>query len=167
MIRNSIHGSAICVYNMSSISKAFSGSTRYQDIVSGSTIWRTMKPLDENFTCKNSQRSSSNLLDSSKYKLMEHAVQPMHLNPLYVEKLEIFTHISVIKIATKLHEQVPLIFVANKEGYIKKISILPRTKQSCLIEILELEKGIMKIESMKFLKASDSLYVGKLIHILS
>lgn len=126
-----------------------------------------MKPLDENFTCKNSQRSSSNLLDSSKYKLMEHAVQPMHLNPLYVEKLEIFTHISVIKIATKLHEQVPLIFVANKEGYIKKISILPRTKQSCLIEILELEKGIMKIESMKFLKASDSLYVGKLIHILS
>lgn len=162
--RNSIHGSAICVFNMSSISKAFDGSTKYQDIVSGSTIWRTMKPLGENFTCKNSQRSSTiNLLDSSKYKLMEHAVQPMHLNPLYVEKLEIFTHISVIKIATKLHEQVPLIFVANKEGFLKKISILPRTKQSCLIEILELEKGIMKIESMEFLKASESLYVGKIV----
>jgi chondroitin sulfate proteoglycan 4 len=146
---------------MSAVSKAFSGSTKYQDVLSGSTVWRTMKPVEENFSCKNGQRSSVNLLDSSKYKLMENAVQPMHSNPLYVEKLEIFTHISVTNKATKLHEKVPLIFVANKEGYIKKLSVLPRTKQTCLIEILELEKGPSQIEAMEYVEESDSLYVGK------
>lgn len=144
---------------MTAISKAFSGPTKYQEYLSGSTVWKTMKPMDENFTCKNAQRSSSNLLDSSKYILCESAVQPMHLNPLYVEKLEVFTRISVIKISTKLHEKVPIIFIASK-GYIKKISILPRTKQSCLIEILELEKDFSKIESMEYVKSSESLYVG-------
>lgn len=145
---------------MSSIEKAFSGSTKYQDSLSGSTVWRSMKPVDENFTCKNSQSNSSNLLDSSKYKLMENAVQPMHSSPLYMEKLEVFTRIAVIKIPTKLHESVPIIFVASKE-YVKKISVLPRTKQSCLIEILELEKGISKIEFLEYVKTSESLYVGE------
>lgn len=79
---------------------------------------------------------------------------------MYVAKLEIFTHISVTKISTKLHESVPVIFIANKEGYIKKFSILPRTKQSCLIEVLELEKGATKIESMEFEKSTESLYVA-------
>lgn len=158
--RNSIHGSAICVYNMSQIEKDFNGPTIYQEIVSGSSIWRTMKPQDESFACKGPQSSSSNLLDSSKYKLMKNAVQPMHLNPLYLEKLEIFTKIAATKVATKLHENVPIIFVANRNGFVKKISILPRTKQSCLIEILELEKGMLKIETMEYLKASQSLYIG-------
>lgn len=159
---NSIHGSAICIFNMSSIAKAFSGPLKYQDNVQGSTIWK-IKQQEETFSCKSpSQRDSQSILNSPRYQLMELAVQPMHLNPLYVEKLEIFTRISVLKLATKLHEKVTLIFVASLE-YIKKISILPRTKESCLIEILELEKGINKIEILKYLRASDSLYVGKFL----
>lgn len=145
---------------MSSIEKAFSGPIKYQE-VSGSPVWR-MNPAVSSSCGISNRRSSTNLLDSSKYKLMSNAVQAMHSNPLYFEKLEVFTHISVAKVATKLHENVPVIFVTNTEGYVKKISILPRTKQSCLIEVLELEpeNRNTKIESMEFVKASESLYIG-------
>jgi semaphorin 5 len=145
---------------MSAIEKAFEGPVKFQT-APGSPVWQ-QKTIDsrDQFECRSSSKSSSNLLDASKYQLMARSVFPNTLDPLYVEKLEKFVHIAVTKIATKLHESVKIIFAANSNGFIKKISILPRTKQSCLIEVLEPEYVGIKVETMKFIKSTESLYVG-------
>lgn len=146
---------------MSAIENAFNGPIKYQE-VSGSPVWITKKiESRNNYDCKfNDQKSSANLIDSTKYRLLEKSVQPVNTNPLYVAKLERFYHIVATKIATKLHENVKVIFISNEQGYIKKISILPRTKQSCLIEVLEPENTDVRIETMEYLKETQSLYIG-------
>lgn len=146
---------------MSSIEKAFSGSIKYQE-TSGSPIWTEKNlPQRNQYECQH-KKSSSDFVDFvPKYQLMSNSVLSNTKNPLYVEKLEKFVHIAVTKIATKLHENVKIIFIANSSGFIKKISVLPRTKQSCLIEILEPEHiGENVIETMKFLKTTESLLLG-------
>lgn len=145
---------------MTSIETAFNGPIKYQEMP-GSPIWQ-QKILHQrdHHECRSNVKSSSNLLDTSKYQLMENSVLPMQANPLFVERLETLIHISVSKVATKLYEEVRVIYVSNTKGLIKKISILPRTKQSCLIEVLEPEKPNVKIEVMEFVKATESLYVG-------
>lgn len=87
-----------------------------------------------------------------------HAIQP---TPLYVSQLERFKHIAIDKVSTKLHENVRVIYVSTDDGLIKKISVLPRTKQSCLIEVMEPESSRdVEIKTMEFVKATDSIYVG-------
>lgn len=90
---------------------------------------------------------------------MAQAVQPIHTNPLYFSQLEIFSHIAIDKIATKVHENVRVVYIANSDGVIKKISILPRTKQTCLIEALQTNPS-SRIITMEFVKATSSLYIG-------
>lgn len=97
--------------------------------------------------------------DISKNQLMAHAVQPIHSNPLYFSHLERFRHIAIDKISTKLHENVRVVFITNSNGVIKKISVLPRTKQACLIEVMETEPNT-QILTMEFAKATNSLYLG-------
>jgi semaphorin 5 len=145
---------------MSAIEKAFEGPVKFQ-IAPGSPVWQ-QKVIDnrEQFECRSSHRSNSNLVDASKYQLMARSVLSNTQEPLYIEKLEKFVRIAVTKVATKLHENVKIIFAANSEGFIKKVSILPRTKQSCLIEVLEPEYVGIKIETMRFIKSTESLYVG-------
>lgn len=158
LYRNSIHGAAICVFNIASIEKAFNGPVKYQEIPGGAWQQKYLQPRD-NFDCKANQKSNS--LELSKYQLMDGSVQAIYPNPLYVTKLERFRKIAVDKVATKLHESVRIIFVTTDDGLIKKISVLPRTKQSCLIEAMEPESSRdVVIKTMEFVKATDSLYVG-------
>lgn len=97
----------------------------------------------------------------SKYQLMDSSVQAIQPSPLYVSQLERFKQIAIDKVATKLHENVRVIYVTTDDGLIKKIYILPRTKQSCLIEVMEPESSRdVEIKTMEFVKATDSLYVG-------
>ena len=92
---------------------------------------------------------------------MDSSVQAIHPTPLYVSKLERFKHIAIDKVATKLHENVRIIYVTTDDGLIKKISVLPRTKESCLIEVMEPGSSRdVEIKTMEFVKATDSLYVG-------
>lgn len=92
---------------------------------------------------------------------MDNSVQAVQPTPLYVSKLERFKHIAIDKVSTKLHENVRIIYVTTDDGLIKKISVLPRTKESCLIEVMEPESSRdVEVKTMEFVKATDSLYVG-------
>lgn len=156
--RNSIHGSAVCVFSIASIEKAFNGPIKFQDSPGAAWQQKFLEQKD-NYECRINQKSSG--LDLSKYQLMDSSVQAIQPSPLYVSQLERLKHIAIDKVSTKLHENVRVIYVSTDDGLIKKISVLPRTKQSCLIEVMEPESSRdVEIKTMEFVKATDSIYVG-------
>jgi semaphorin 5 len=152
--RNSIHGSAVCVFSIASIEKAFDGLVKYQETPGGAWKQKAVPQKD----C----RSNGKSLDVLEHQLMDASVQAIHPNPLYISNLERFRHIAIDKVSTKLHENVRIIYLTNADGLIKKISVLPRTKQSCLIEVMEPVQSRRDgdIKTMEFVKATESLYVG-------
>ncbi|XP_062714042.1 semaphorin-5A [Aedes albopictus] len=158
---NSIHGSAICAFNMSAIHTAFSGAFKYQDSL-GSAWHRQDAQHRDHFECHAGPTARHvSLMDSSKYQLMDQAVQPIIGQPLHYTKLERFNHIAIDVIPTKLHERVHVIYVATDAGLIKKISVLPRTKTTCVVEIWRPETSSeSKIRTIQYVKETDSLYVG-------
>lgn len=92
---------------------------------------------------------------------MDQAVQPTTAQPLHFSQLERFSHIALDQISTKLHDNVRIIYVATEAGLVKKISVLPRTKQTCVIEIWQPEVNAdIKIRTLEFLKETESLYIG-------
>lgn len=121
---------------MSSIDAAFFGPFKHQEHP-GSAWERHVPPHKRHFECQSSspQSHSHHLLDSSRYQLVDSAVQPATLEPLYTGRLETLTHISVHVLPTKLHRALHLIYVATGDGLIKKISVLPRTQETCVVEI--------------------------------
>uniref|UniRef100_A0A6B2EKI6 Putative semaphorin n=1 Tax=Phlebotomus kandelakii TaxID=1109342 RepID=A0A6B2EKI6_9DIPT len=160
---NSIHGSAICAFNMSAIHAAFSGPFKVQESV-GSAWERQDSPHRDHYECKMGRGRTAQrhqLLDSSRYQLMDQAVQATTLQPLHYSHLERFTHIALDMISTKLHETVRMIYVATEEGLVKKISVLPRTKETCVVEIWQPEiTSRTRIRTIQFLKETEALYIG-------
>lgn len=156
---NSIAGSAICAFNLTSIDAAFAGPFKYQEHAR-STWNKHYSQYQDHFECKASPRSS-HLLESSKYQLMDDAVQATTLSPLYVAELERFTYITIDVLSTKLHAAVHVIYVANLDGLIKKITVLPRTQETCIVEIWQpVPDSNVPILNMQFLKNANSLYIG-------
>lgn len=156
--RNSIHGSAVCVFSIASIERAFNGPIKFQESPGAAWQQKFLEQKD-NYECRTNQKSNG--LDLSKYQLMDSSVQAIQPSPLYVSQLERFKHIAIDKVSTKLHENVRVIYVSTDDGLIKKISVLPRTKQACLIEAMEPESSRdVEIKTMEFVKATDSIYVG-------
>lgn len=101
------------------------------------------------------------LISSQRYQFMDEAVQPVTKHPLFVSKLQKITHIALDTISTKLHNKVQVIFVATDKKIIKKLTILPRTKETCVTEIWEPEIDTKSnILIMQFLKHAESLYIG-------
>lgn len=160
---NSIPGSAVCAFNMSSITAAFSGPFKHQENP-GSTWERRTSPHKHHFECQStsSPSHSHQLLDSNRYQLMDSAVQPTTLQPLYLGRLEILTHIAVDVLPTKLHRAVHVMYVATADGLVKKISVLPRTQETCVVEIWKPFSGDnpIAIRALNFLKDTDSVYIG-------
>ena len=85
---------------------------------------------------------------------MDNAVQPTTLQPLYLGRLEILTHIAVHVLPTKLHRAVHMMYVATADGLVKKISVLPRTQETCVVEIWKPFSGDnpIAIQALHFLK---------------
>jgi chondroitin sulfate proteoglycan 4 len=121
---------------MSSIAAAFSGPFKHQEHP-GSAWERHVSPHKHHSECQptSPQSHSHQLLDSSRYQLVDSAVQPSTLHPLYTGRLETLTHIAVHILPTKLHRALHVIYVATVDGLIKKISLLPRTQETCVVEI--------------------------------
>ncbi|XP_069679507.1 semaphorin 5c [Periplaneta americana] len=160
---NSIPGSAICAFNMSSITAAFSGPFKHQEHP-GSAWERHVSPHKRHFECQStpSQSHSHQLLDSNRYQLMDSAVQPATLHPLYTGRLETLTHIAIHVLPTKLHRAVHMMYVATADGLVKKISVLPRTQETCVVEIWKPYVGDtpVPIKALHYLKDTDSVYIG-------
>lgn len=156
---NSIAGSAICAFNLSAIEASFAGPFKYQEHVN-STWDKHYSSYRDHFECKGSNHGN-NLIESSKYQLMDNAVQPTKMKPLHVAELERYTHITVDVLSTKLHRTVHVLFVATIDGFIKKISVLPRTLETCVVEIWQpVPDASVPIFSFQYLKATNSIYVG-------
>lgn len=156
---NSIAGSAICAFNLTAIETAFSGPFKYQEHIGNAWGKHTVHHRGH-FECKSSALSS-HLLETSKYQLLDSAVQPTTLSPLHVAQLERFTHISIDVLSTKLHSVVHVIYVATTEGLIKKISVLPRTQETCVVEVWQtVPDSRVPIRGMQFLKETNSLYIA-------
>lgn len=155
---------------MTSIQAAFSGPFKYQETIG--SAWERQEGTAAHYECKLGGKSTpirhTQLLDSSRYQLMDQAVQPTTNHPLHFSKLERFTHIALDVIPTKLHENVRIIYVATENGLIKKISVLPRTKETCVIEIWQPEVMGQNsgIRTLEFLKERESLYIGTDIALL-
>lgn len=98
---------------------------------------------------------------SQLYQFMDEAVQPVTTHPLFVSKLEKISHIALDTTPTKLHNKVQIMFVATDQNLIKKLTILPRTRETCVIEIWQpkIDQN-SKILGIHFLKHTESLYIG-------
>ncbi|XP_011154550.1 semaphorin-5B isoform X2 [Harpegnathos saltator] len=161
---NSIAGSAICAFNMSAVIASFDGPYKYQQ--KSNSAWERVHDVAHD---PNRQRCgpSFNITSpevSKWYQLMDNAVQSTMLEPLHTAILERFTHIAVDITPTKVHRGVTVLYVATTTGLIKKISVLPRTQQTCVVEVWgPLPSPPM---TLQFLKATQSLYVGMEIGLL-
>ena len=110
----------------------------------------------------------SSLLEAEKYQLMERSVQPVSHGksggPLIRLDLERFSHIAVDVVATKIHTSVHVLYVAGaKDGLIRKYSVLPRTQEACLVEIIDPfshhdRLASRQIKTMQFLKQQVCFY---------
>ncbi|XP_055944138.1 semaphorin-5B-like [Argiope bruennichi] len=157
---NSIYGTAICAYNMTAIKNSFNGAFKYQE--KPNYAWERQTSPHRHFQCEVPKKTAEHVLDSEKYQLMNEAVQPMTSHPILRLELERFSHIVVDTVQTKEHDSVHVMFVASVEGIIRKLVILPDTKETCLIEKIQVfpEGSTDTIKVMKLLKDTNSLYIG-------
>ncbi|XP_033342636.2 semaphorin 5c [Megalopta genalis] len=155
---NGIAGSAICAFNMSAITASFEGPFKHQEN-SGDAWHRGPVPHRSRQRCgMSADVAPHQIVDSQRYQLMDDAVQATTLEPLRVATLERFTHIALDQTPTKLHRGVTVLYVATDAGLIKKISVLPRTRETCVVEVW----GPLPSPplTLQFLKDTQSLYVG-------
>lgn len=154
---NSIAGSAICAFNLSAINDAFSGPFKYQKHTGGP--WeKHANVYSDHFECKGSHGKH---LETFKYQLVDNPVQATTTQPLFVAELERFAHISVDVLSTKLHSTVYVIYVSTLDGLIKKLTVLPRTQETCVVEIWQpVPDARIPIQSIQYLKETNSVYVG-------
>ncbi|XP_015592204.1 semaphorin-5A [Cephus cinctus] len=155
---NGIAGSAICAFNMSAVAAAFSGPFKHQENIGAAWEKRPVSHHNRQHCGQPSNIPPHQIMDNQRYQLMDDAVQGITITPLYTVTLERFTHIAVDVTPTKLHRGVTVLYVATTTGLIKKISVLPRTQETCIIEVWgPLPSPAM---SLQFLKDRQSLYVG-------
>lgn len=149
---------------MSSINAAFNGPFKHQETMT--SAWERRDPENRaQYECKPNTGGAARhnmMLESHRYQLMDQAIQPTAIRPLYHSVNERFTHIAIDMIPTKLHESVRILYVATSTGLIKKLSVLSRTKNTCVIEKWQpqLPSDTSRLMTMQFLKETESLYIG-------
>ncbi|ERL96077.1 hypothetical protein D910_00963 [Dendroctonus ponderosae] len=149
---NSIAGSAVCAFNMTAIDEAFNGPFKHQHDMD--SAWTSHDvPHREHLECKPFRHSS--LLETSRFQLMDNAVQATTLDPLHIANLERFTHIAI----DVVHPHIHVIYVATEEGSIKKLTAIPHMKMACVVEIWQVTSNHRhSINNMQFLKKTNSIY---------
>ncbi|XP_046600130.1 semaphorin-5B isoform X1 [Neodiprion lecontei] len=155
---NSIPGSAICAFNMSAISASFNGPYKHQENSGSAWERRPVAHRNRQHCGIPTTNAANQLLDTQRYQLMDDAVQGATLEPLHTTTMERFTHIAVDATPTKVHRTVTVLYVATTEGLVKKISVLPRTQETCVLEVWGPLPS--SVRTLQFLKDTQSLYVG-------
>ena len=77
---------------------------------------------------------------------------------------ERWTHVAVDVAATKLHDAVHVLYVATLTGVVRKFTVLPRTHQTCLVEIIDPFPPsapflARHIKTMQFLKHQVPIFI--------
>ncbi|EDV97528.1 GH16920 [Drosophila grimshawi] len=159
---SSIFGSAVCAYNLSSINAAFEGAFKHQE--HSDAAWKTVNtPQRSQFQCASGATAFGHLLESSRYQLMDQAIQPIGAQPLYHSRLERFKHIALDIVQTR-NEQLHVLYVSSSSNHIKKLSVkhgMEGKTQTCLVEIWQADDtGSSALLHMSYLKVTESLYLG-------
>lgn len=158
---NSITGSAICAFNMTSVNASFYGPFKYQP--SPSSMWGPVTADNAHFHCQDSRgRRREDDLAANKFQLMDKPVLPESPIPLYLLNSERLTHVAVDVVATRQSGSVHVVFVTGAGGVIRKMSLVPERQHTCLLEVLSPfpKNSSIVIHTLRFLKDTNSLYVG-------
>ena len=71
-----------------------------------------------------------------------------------------YDHVVVDVVPTKHHEAVHVIYLSCTDGSITKITVIPRTQETCVVETLQPSlQGGNGINVMKLFKGTVSLYI--------
>ncbi|XP_046439559.1 semaphorin-5A-like isoform X3 [Daphnia pulex] len=163
---NSIAGSAVCSFTLDSIQESFAGPFKIQS--SPNSTWESVNSTHAHSHC-NSVEPSSSPVEAGKYQLMDRAVQSLPgkygSKPLIQLDLERFNHIAVDVVATQNHSSIHVLYVASRDGLVRKYSVLPITQERCLVEIVDpfarlSQPADRQIQTMQFLKVQNTLYIG-------
>ncbi|XP_037068861.1 semaphorin-5B-like, partial [Pollicipes pollicipes] len=156
---NGLAASAVCAFNMSAIASAFAGPFQHQPVPDGA--WQRRQLDHTHFECGSPELTSRHeLAELSHYSLMHEAVQPEQLDPLYRLDGVRLTAVATDIITTKHHVSVHVLFVADTAGTIRKLSVVPRSRQTCLLEVLQPFAAPTTILTMRLLSEAGSLYLG-------
>jgi hypothetical protein len=87
--------------------------------------------------------------------------------PLIQLNLVRFNHIAVDVVATKNHSSIHVLYVASRDGLVRKYSVLPSTQEGCLVEIVDpfarfSNPADRQIKTMQFLKVQVCVALVKL-----
>ncbi|XP_035380686.1 semaphorin-5B isoform X3 [Electrophorus electricus] len=164
---NSIAASAICAFNLSAISQAFSGPFRYQETLR--TTWlSTPNPLP-NFQCATvgdggpgGNLTERSLQDAQRLVLMSEAVQPVSTDPLVSQGGVRFSRLAVDVVQGRdtLHH---VLYIGTEHGtIIKALSISNKSLRGCYLEEMNLlpEDQREPVLNLQLLQSDRSLFVG-------
>ncbi|GFR92921.1 semaphorin-5B-like [Elysia marginata] len=167
---NSIAGSAVCVYNMSSLSTAFEGPFKYQESIEHAWVRHPNPNVHNKCTNdNNAKRSSSRSQDDDArlhatldFQLMDQAVMSREAGPLIMRENERWTHIVVDHVILINNEICDVLFLATDDGKVRKMVHLPETKQTCLVEEIKIvQNGHPKpVKNMKISPEKGAVYIN-------
>ncbi|XP_043199748.1 semaphorin-5B-like [Amphibalanus amphitrite] len=157
---NSLAGSAVCAFTMASISAAFQGPFQHQSAAGGP--WKRVHLEDHtHFECRSPEVTSGHQLAALyDFTLTAEAVQPERPEPLLLLDGVRLTSVATDVITTKHHVSVHVLYVADTTGTIRKLSVVPRSRQTCLLEVLRPFSKPTRVLTMKLLREAASLYLG-------
>ncbi|KAM3838409.1 semaphorin-5B-like [Diretmus argenteus] len=164
---NSISASAVCAFNLSSITQAFNGPFRYQE--NPRTAWlSTLNPIP-NFQCGTLEEggpgenlTERSLQDAQRLFLMNDVVQPVTVNPLLNQDNVRFSKL-VVDIVQGRDTLYHVMYISTEYGTIlKALATSNKSLRGCYLEEMRLlpegESG--PIKSLQILHSDRSLLVG-------
>uniref|UniRef100_A0A8C1SIM9 Sema domain-containing protein n=1 Tax=Cyprinus carpio TaxID=7962 RepID=A0A8C1SIM9_CYPCA len=164
---NSIAASAVCAYNLSAITQAFSGPFRSQENPR-STWLPTPNPIP-NFQCGTIEEEGPNegltersLQDAQRLYLMNDVVQPVSVDPLVWQDDVRFSKlvVDIVQGQDTLHH---VMYIGTEYGTIlKALATTNKSLQGCYLEEMQLfPPGLREpILSLQILHGDRTLFVG-------
>ncbi|XP_043238645.1 semaphorin-5B-like [Amphibalanus amphitrite] len=162
---NGLAGSAVCAFRLQDIQQAFDGPYRQLEDQPSGPQQRTPEER-RHFQCGSDDAAVSETrrrpptADAIDQALAFHAVQPNKLDPLLLLDGVSLSAVATDVITTKHHMAVHVIFVTDRAGTIRKLSVVPRSQKTCLVEVLQPFERPTTVLAMKLLREEGSLYLG-------
>ncbi|CAL8291163.1 unnamed protein product [Lota lota] len=164
---NSISASAVCAFNLSSITHAFNGPFRYQE--NPRSAWLSTPNPIANFQCGTQEEqgpganlTERSLQDAQRLFLTSEAVQPVSADPL-LSRDNVRLSRMAVDIVQGRHALYHVMYIATEHGTIlKAIATTNKSLHGCYLEEIRLlpdgESG--PIKSLQILHGDRSLFVG-------
>ncbi|MED6268776.1 Semaphorin-5B, partial [Characodon lateralis] len=164
---NSISASAVCAFNLSSITLAFNGPFRYQE--NPRTAWLSTPNPIPNFQCGTLEEdgpggnlTERSLQDAQQLFLMSNVIQPITINPLLTQDNVRFSKL-VVDIVQGRDALYHVMYIGTEYGSIlKALATTNKSLHGCYLEefriLPEGQRGTIK--SLKLLHKDRSLFVG-------